>query len=266
MAGTSDERLISFLNSGVGRLVTLNLVASIVAGLALMNGNWNILPWVTLRAWPEGLVMRPWTLLTYMFVNAGVLALLFNMLWLYCFGRLACICVSNRVLWGTYVGGGICGALLLTGVSAAGLVPPMSLLGSSAAVVSVAVMVAIVMPERKLNVLIAGPVKLIWIVAVMLVLLFLSFAGDNIGGNIAHLGGALGGGVAGGCVRLHMRRTLRHTEPDDVTEIKGPNGLTVQEEECMDKLLDKARRSGFNSLTPVEKQLLFSLSQKIHIK
>ncbi|MDE7427264.1 MAG: rhomboid family intramembrane serine protease [Muribaculaceae bacterium] len=265
MAGTSDARLMNFLNSGVGRLVAVNVVSSIVVGITVMSGGPDILPWVTLNAWPLGVLMRPWTLLTYMFVNAGLLSLLFNMLWLYCFGRLASLCVSSRMLWVAYVEGGICGGVLLTALSASGLVQRMPLMGSSAAVVSVAVMTAVVMPERRLNVLIAGSVKLIWVVAVMLLLLFLSFTGDNTGGNIAHLGGALAGIAAGMCVRLRMRRARWHHVSADSMETARPNGLTVQEEECMDRLLDKARRSGFNSLSSEEKQRLFSLSQKIHI-
>jgi hypothetical protein len=48
-------------------------------------------PWMNyleLPAWTEVFIRRPWTLITYMFMHAGVLHILFNMLWLFWFGRL----------------------------------------------------------------------------------------------------------------------------------------------------------------------------------
>ena len=39
-------------------------------------------------AWWERFIRQPWSLFTYMFMHAGILHILFNMLWLYWFGRL----------------------------------------------------------------------------------------------------------------------------------------------------------------------------------
>ena len=55
---------------------------------------------------------NPAQLITYMFMHAGILHILFNMLWLYWFGSLFLYFFSAKHLRGLYVLGGICGGLL----------------------------------------------------------------------------------------------------------------------------------------------------------
>ena len=59
-----------------------------------------------------GFIHQPWSLFTYMFMHAGILHILFNMLWLYWFGSLFLYFFSAKHLRGLYVLGGICGGLL----------------------------------------------------------------------------------------------------------------------------------------------------------
>lgn len=47
-----------------------------------------VLQYLELPAWTLQFVKQPWSLLTYMFMHAGILHLLFNMLWLYWFGQM----------------------------------------------------------------------------------------------------------------------------------------------------------------------------------
>ncbi len=49
---------------------------------------------------------RPWTLLSYMVTQFSLLHLLFNMLWLFWFGRLSLTLSDSRGLAGGYIGGG----------------------------------------------------------------------------------------------------------------------------------------------------------------
>ena len=56
-------------------------------------------------------ILQPWSLLSYMFMHAGFLHILFNMLWLYWFGSLFLYFFSGKHLRGLYVLGGICGGL-----------------------------------------------------------------------------------------------------------------------------------------------------------
>ena len=57
-------------------------------------------------------IIQPWSLFTYMFMHAGFLHILFNMLWLYWFGALFLMFFSAKHLRGAYILGGICGGLL----------------------------------------------------------------------------------------------------------------------------------------------------------
>lgn len=76
------------------RLVYVNVAVFLVVTLVqifLTLFNVPASPWMNyleLPAWTETFIRRPWTLITYMFMHAGVLHILFNMLWLFWFGRL----------------------------------------------------------------------------------------------------------------------------------------------------------------------------------
>ena len=56
-------------------------------------------------------IFQPWSLFTYMFMHAGFMHILFNMLWLYWFGQLFLYFFSGKHLRGLYILGGICGGL-----------------------------------------------------------------------------------------------------------------------------------------------------------
>ena len=78
----------------VTRLIFLNVGAFLLVSLVslfLTLFRWNAyawLHWLELPAWVSAFVRQPWSLITYMFMHAGLLHLLFNMLWLYWFFRL----------------------------------------------------------------------------------------------------------------------------------------------------------------------------------
>lgn len=71
-----------------------------------------VLQYLELPAWTLQFVKQPWSLLTYMFMHAGILHLLFNMLWLYWFGQMFLSLFSAKHFRGLYLLGGICGGLL----------------------------------------------------------------------------------------------------------------------------------------------------------
>lgn len=97
-----------YINIGVFLVVTLvNIV------LTLFNqpaGFWT--NYLEFPAWWERFIRQPWSLFTYMFMHAGILHILFNMLWLYWFGRLFLQFFSAKHLRGLYVLGGIVGGLM----------------------------------------------------------------------------------------------------------------------------------------------------------
>jgi len=125
-------------------------------------------------------------------------------------------------------------------------------------------------PDYRFYMIFLGPVRIVYIVAVFVFISFLSSVGDNAGGNICHLGGALLGFVyinqlkagrdLGRPINAIARwiRNLRKPKMK-VTYKKGVSDISQKE---IDAILDKINRSGYESLTKEEKQKLYKASQK----
>lgn len=240
----------------------------------------------------ELLLHRPWTLFTYMFMHADLMHILWNMLALYVFGRIFLDSFSTRHFVGTYILGGVMGALFF--VLAYNVFPYFSdavdvtcLVGASASVLAVVVAAAVRNPESRVNMLLFGSVKLstLAIVAVLISVFLLS--GNNAGGNFAHLGGAF----AGYAIALLLRRGIDLTDvvnrPVDWCRgvfVKNPfkrkkkakftysagkrnadydyNARKKADEAAIDKILEKIKKGGYASLSEDEKRQLFNASSK----
>lgn len=167
------------------------------------------LAWLSLPDSLTGLLLRPWTLLTYMFTHHDAWHLLFNMLWLYMFGNLLTMACNGRQLTGLYIIGGAGGAvmfqllgIILPGYAAHGLE------GASASVIAIIVAVMVLMPQLQLRLMLFGQVKALWIGIITLVLLGYNGLMEP-GALAAHIGGALTGLAFG----LMMRRGRDITAP-----------------------------------------------------
>ena len=272
----------------VTRLLYINIgVYLLVAVVGLVMTLFR-LPWssyvgyLELPAWPERFLRQPWSLLTYMFMHAGLLHLVFNMLWLFWFGRLFLMFFSSKHLRGLYLLGGICGGLLY--MLAYNVFPYFedavyrsSLVGASASVLAIVFAVGIGQPDYEVQFVLIGRVKMRYVALGVLVLDLLLMTSDNAGGHIAHIGGALSGwwfaasiqrgrditawinrildAVTGGSGRRQARRPKMKVKQGggtgkkaDAQQSKGPD---------MDRILDKLRKSGYGSLTEDEKKSLF---------
>lgn len=236
-------------------------------------------------------ITRPWTIVTYMFTHdlSGILHILFNMLVLYWFGRLFVEYLGSDKLIALYVLGGLAGGSLY--LLAYNTVPyfvaqaqtfNIGMVGASAAVDAIVVATATLLPNYTFFLLFFGPVRIKYIAAITVFLSFLGMVGDNAGGNIAHLGGALIGFVyikqlqAGSNWGIWVTATLdwvkglfkekpkvkvsyRKDRPAAPRQAgKSPN--YTQEE--IDAILDKISAAGYESLTKEEKEKLFNASKK----
>lgn len=238
-------------------------------------------------------ITRPWTIVTYMFTHdlQGILHILFNMLFLYWFGRLFVEYLGSDKLIAVYVLGGIAGGLaylLLYNTVAPFRDMDTNLVGASAAVDCIIVATATLLPNYTFYLLFFGPVKIKYIAAfaVFLSIMGIHTASSNVGGNIAHLGGALMGYVymkqlqAGSnwgiwiTVTLDWIKGLFRAKPnvkvsyrkEKATVNKGggssPKNPASYTQDEIDAILDKISAAGYESLTKEEKEKLFNASKK----
>ena len=234
---------------------------------------------------PALFIRRPWTLFTYFFTHRGFLHIIFNMLNLYWFGQILREYLGDKKMVSLYILGGLTGGLLYLLVY--NFVPffiergSAVMIGASASVLAVTVAAATLLPDYTFNLIFFGPVKIKWI-ALFLILLSISGAvGQNAGGNVAHLGGAILGYVfirqlqrgndLGRPIhsfwsfitnlfarRPGMKVTYKNTGTTAAYRTV-PNKPSQTE---IDLILDKISQSGYESLSKEEKQKLFQASQK----
>ena len=132
------------LTPWVGRLI----IANAVVLLLLMTVFTSPALQESLRFAPGEALRRPWTFLTYMFVHAGLLHLLGNMLMLYIFGSAVEHRLGGRAFILYYLYCGI-GAAVLS-LALAGLMPTAPIVGASGAVLGVGVAFALLWPDAEL--------------------------------------------------------------------------------------------------------------------
>ena len=232
----------------------------------------------------ETLIFRPWTLFTYMFLHFGFLHILFNMLVLFWFGRIFLQYLNQKQLLTTYFLGGLVGAGLF--IAAYNLFPGLTegrALGASAAVMAVVIAVSFYVPDYEVHLFFLGRVKIKYIALVYVVLDVLQIASENAGGHIAHLGGALYGylfalqikrgkdtgkgfsAVMDSVVSMFSRKPkLKVTYKSKARSMTDHdyNQSKAQSQKEIDKILDKIAKTGYDSLTKKEKEILFKMSNK----
>ena len=123
----------------------------------------QILHWLALPASISTLITHPWTLLTYMFLHVEFLHILFNMLWLYWFGKIFLEYLSSRKLVFTYLLGGISGGLFF--ILFFNIFPVYEsqrsiayALGASAAVMAIVSTICFYIPNYSVNFILIGRV------------------------------------------------------------------------------------------------------------
>lgn len=151
---------------------------------------------------PAGFLLRPWTILTCMFVHSGFWHIIANMLTLYFFGTYLYRLIGQGKFLFVYFGGGILGSILFIL-----LAPSFSIaVGASGAVFALAG--ALVVMRPKLPVLIFPiPVPIpLWLAVIggFLILSFLPYIAWQ-----AHLGGLVLGLIAGYFFRKRERYFFR---------------------------------------------------------
>ena len=280
---------LRFIYINVGVFLVTTLLSVFMQLFNLSSFVW--LRYLELPAWGERLIYQPWSLFTYMFMHAGLLHILFNMMWLYWFGQMFLYSFSSKHFRGLYLLGGLLGGILyLISYNVfpyfQGYIYTSFLVGASASVLAIVVATAMNNPEQRINFFIIGSVRLKHVALIMVVSDLLFITSENAGGHIAHLGGALAGfwfawGMQNGrCdATLWINKTIdfigalftrsprkqkpkmkvHYSEREKDYEY---NARKKTQSDEIDRILDKLKKSGYESLTTQEKKSLFDASKK----
>ncbi|WP_207428109.1 rhomboid family intramembrane serine protease [Pedobacter sp. SYSU D00535] len=257
--------IIVFLVIGILKLVSFLGISPALAAIAVEN--------LRLPAYLPALLVKPWTLLTYMFTHLEFFHFLFNMLWLYWMGRIFEEFLNNRQFTFTYLAGGFAGAFLY--ILFYNVFPvyqddlPLARMhGASAGVMAIIVATATLLPDYEIRLLLIGGVRLKYLALVYIVLDVIGIAGANSGGSLAHLGGALLGFVfikrlqAGSDWSKLFNREKRFKVIRNEPAKSSTSYSALPDQEVIDRILDKISKSGYDSLSKQEKEQLFRASNK----
>lgn len=230
---------------------------------------------------PADALREPWTFFSYMFVHAGLLHLLGNMLMLFVFGTAVESRMGSRAFILYYLLCGVGAAVFSLALSSIMDVGPF--VGASGAVLGVALAFAVYWPDAELAVFpIPVPIRAKTLVALLVGLdVFFSFLTPRDG--IAHL--AHVGGVVFGYLYFRMQGLSRRSpqppprpvervvmvqsgsaEPERRTPVTPARPRRRVEADPVaaevDRVLDKISEKGIASLTPAERRFLDEVSRQ----
>ena len=262
-----------FWNIGLFVLATLVDVVLKFSGIGF-----SYFDYVALSSNTVAFFEKPWTILTFNFFHVGVFHLIFNVLVLHFSGRLFNTYFTDKQLFGVYLLGGVFSGL--TFIVMYFVLEKISLLvGASGAIMALLIATATYAPFMLLRIPLVGTVKL-WHVAFFVLLMdLIQLPLENMGGHLAHFGGALFGfiyiqllkkgvdltkplskfldrlvTVFSPKPKTPFRKIHRNTEKKSVHSYGQNNEMSQKQ---IDEILDKISQSGYDCLTKEEKEFLF---------
>lgn len=294
--GNMVMRLV-IVNFGI--FVLVNLVYLV---LALQQGPvegaeslWEGLHWLCIPASGRTLLFQPWSPITHMFLHESFMHVLGNLFFLYLFGVIVGDLGGDKRVLPIYLLGGLFGGFMF--MLSAQVIPNIGsyALGASGAVMALGGAALVLAPDYRVRLFLLGEIKVKYIVLVLLLFDLIGIANKyNSGGHVAHLGG-----FAMGCLFVYRLRdghdwaepVNRLTDrlagwfsvdqsPDGRAPKRKPQkafsksftatrgGRAPQDEssasyqERLDAILDKIKQSGYESLSPEEKEFLYDASRK----
>lgn len=266
-------------NDIIIKLIYINAAVFLIMRIADVAAMWGgVHPgWMMeYAAMPIGweVIYKPWTIVTNIFAHYELLHFIFNMLTLYWFGRMFMqIYDSERRALTAYVAGGLAGCAAAFPTALIYVNHNGILLGASAAIMSIMVSATVAAPDRRVWVTFFGEVKIKYVTLTYVLLSVIMLMGlSNVGGNLAHLGGAL---AAWGLAKYWRGRRETDTSIASIFRrkpkmkiIRGGNPdwdfnkRKAEENREVDRILEKINARGYNSLTDKEKATLFDKSKQ----
>lgn len=281
--GSSFTRLL-YVN--LGFFLIIKILSAFGFLFKINDVNHFIESYLSLPSNLSELVKKPWTLISYMFVHQDFLHILFNMVWLHFGSKLFLQYFNGKQLLSTYFLGGIFGGLIY--ISAFNIFPVFQdtpfinsvAIGASASVLAIFIAIATYSPNYIVNLTFIGNTFIKHIAIFLVVLDFLLIEKNNPGGHIAHLGGAIFGFLyinllgKGVDLSVNFYTFLSYFKSSEKTKLKkvhknrsSKNNDDIFRNKKSDKqkkinsILEKISKSGYDSLTKQEKELLFKESK-----
>ncbi len=232
-----------------------------------------IIQWFSLNSDFNFFITRPWTIISYGFLHADFIHILFNSIMLYYFGNLFIQYFTQKQVLAFFLLGTLAGGFIfLLGYSYLPFLSNQSvpLVGASAGVSAIIIGIATYMPNYKLKLRLIGSIKLWHIAAFYIFLDVLQLSGNNAGGHLAHVGGALFG-----FLYVHQARKNKTTIWSKIAAFfaskKKPlktvykskksktskQANTTYKQQKINVILDKISKSGYETLSKDEKDFLF---------
>lgn len=273
----------------LGKLI-LAIVIGTVAFWILGFVYQPIVGWFKLPGDLFDFILQPWSIVTYAFLHSGFWHLLVNALFLYWFGRMFRNLFTARQLYTLFFSGVIAGGLLfmITQNIFPSYVKASGLIGASAGVFAVTFFVCSYSPEQTVR-LIFIDVKLKYIAyALVIYVVFGLISRINTGGELAHLGGLLLGYYSATKMRdgidilsgfaktgdsflalfkakpKQAKKAKMKTVYRNKNASKSTTAASVKSEQQqkIDRILDKISESGYESLSKAEKDFLFKAGKE----
>lgn len=265
------------------KIIVVNFIIYVFTSTILRFQGFGMgLEWLSLSKSASKVLLMPWTLITYGFTHYSFSHLLFNMLVLYFFGRSfsnlfkADLCLKVYLL-GIFSGG--LAFVFIYDLFPSGILNTVGpLVGASAGVRAVIVFLCAYLPNKEVRFFtFQFPLKYIGIALVVLDIPGLF--SQNSGGTIAHFGGYILGyyyavqfhkGIDIGEFIIKIKRFFSFSSSNLKTVYKNnkkkDNSLAGKKkkefdsfthQKQIDLILDKISKSGYESLTQLEKDFLF---------
>lgn len=274
------------------QLIFDNLMFGGVPGWYFLNKYFALNPLTGFDVFGQPFNFQIWQIITYQFMHADFMHILFNMFMLWMFGIEIEHIMGSRKFLLYYLLCGI-GAGLLHVLFSPLLSDTLAYtIGASGAVFGVMIAFAMFFPDRYIFIYFLIPIKAKYLIAILVVFEFLSVNEPSVVAHLAHIGGAVTGFIF---LLLDKRnnfsfntflntfkkskpfdsyrgfRNSRFSRPKNDDEIEDAkfydmnnskkDEIIVTQEE-IDRILDKISQSGYQNLTEREKKILFEASKK----
>lgn len=183
-------------NRGVTRLIFINAFIFLLANIIRSaSGGVDFLSDFALSSNVMIVILKPWTIFTSMFLHVDFVHILFNMIYLYLFGKILSSRMGSQSVITVYIFGGFLGAifyLFFYSVISGSEVQYLAL-GASGGVMSVMAAATTLSPNKKVRVFLLGEVAIKWIFLIIFIMTSIYNIHINTGGKIDHIGGAVFG-------------------------------------------------------------------------